>query len=44
VTDSKDRTALLTEASLLMAVLFLGTNFVAVKYAVGGIPRFPLWL
>lgn len=38
---SKDRTATLTEASLLLAVLFLGTNFVAVKYAVGGIPPLP---
>ena len=41
VTDSKDRTALVTEASLLLAVLFLGTNFVAVKYAVSGIPPLP---
>ncbi len=41
MTGFKDRTATLTEASLLLAVLFLGTNFVAVKYAVGGIPPLP---
>ena len=41
VNDSKDRTALVTEASLLLAVFFLGTNFVAVKYAVGGVPPLP---
>jgi len=41
VAGSKDRTATLTEASLLLAVFFLGTNFVAVKYAVGGIPPLP---
>jgi drug/metabolite transporter (DMT)-like permease len=41
VTESKDRTALVTEASLLLAVFFLGTNFVAVKYAVGGVPPLP---
>ncbi len=32
---------MLTEASLLLAVFFLGTNFVAVKYAVGGFPPLP---
>ena len=31
----------MTEASLLLAVFFLGTNFVAVKYAVGGFPPLP---
>jgi len=41
VTSFKDRTTLVTEASLLLAVFFLGTNFVAVKYAVGGIPPLP---
>ena len=41
MTGFKDRVALVTEASLLMAVFFLGTNFVAVKYAVGGIPPLP---
>lgn len=41
VTTFKDRTTALTEASLLLAVFFLGTNFVAVKYAVGGIPPLP---
>ena len=31
------------EALLLLAVFFLGTNFVAVKYAVVGVPRCPSW-
>ena len=41
MTERKGRAELLTEASLLLAVFFLGTNFVAVKYAVGGIPPLP---
>jgi drug/metabolite transporter (DMT)-like permease len=41
VTERKGRAELLTEASLLLAVFFLGTNFVAVKYAVGGFPPLP---
>ncbi len=41
VTTFKDRTTALTEASLLLAVLFLGSNFVAVKYAVGEMPPLP---
>jgi drug/metabolite transporter (DMT)-like permease len=41
VTDLKDRAATLTEASLLLAVLFLGTNPVAVKVAVLDVPPLP---
>jgi drug/metabolite transporter (DMT)-like permease len=41
VTDLKDRAAMLTEASLLLAVLFLGTNPVAVKLAVSEISPLP---
>jgi len=41
VTGSKNRTATLTEASLLLAVLFLGTNPVAVKIAVAELPPLP---
>jgi drug/metabolite transporter (DMT)-like permease len=37
----KDRAAVVTEASLLLAVLFLGSNFVAVKYTVGEVPPLP---
>jgi drug/metabolite transporter (DMT)-like permease len=37
----KDRAATLVEASLLLAVLFLGTNPVAVKIAVAEFPPFP---
>jgi drug/metabolite transporter (DMT)-like permease len=37
----KDRAATLVEASLLLAVLFLGTNPVAVKVAVAEFPPFP---
>jgi drug/metabolite transporter (DMT)-like permease len=37
----KDRTATLVEASLLLAVLFLGTNPVAVKVAVAELPPVP---
>jgi drug/metabolite transporter (DMT)-like permease len=37
----KDRTTLVTEASLLLAVLFLGTNPVAVKVAVSEVPALP---
>ena len=37
----KDRTATLVEASLLLAVLFLGTNPVAVKVAVTEFPALP---
>ena len=32
---------MVTEASLLLAVLFLGSNFVAVKYTVGEVPPLP---
>jgi drug/metabolite transporter (DMT)-like permease len=38
---SKDRAAKLVEASLLLAVLFLGTNPVAVKVAVAEFPPLP---
>jgi drug/metabolite transporter (DMT)-like permease len=41
VTRFKDRAAALTEVSLLLAVLFLGTNPVAVKLAVLDIPPLP---
>jgi drug/metabolite transporter (DMT)-like permease len=41
VTGPEDRTATLTEASLLLAVLFLGTNPVAVKTAVAELPSLP---
>jgi drug/metabolite transporter (DMT)-like permease len=41
VTEGKSREAILTEASLLLAVLFLGTNPVAVKYAVLDVPPLP---
>ena len=41
VTGPEDRTSALTEASLLLAVLFLGTNPVAVKVAVAEIPPLP---
>ncbi|HSK83991.1 MAG TPA: EamA family transporter [Rubrobacter sp.] len=37
----KNRAATLVEASLLLAVLFLGTNPVAVKIAVAEFPPFP---
>ena len=37
----KDRAAALVEVSLLLAVLFLGTNPVAVKVAVAEFPPFP---
>jgi drug/metabolite transporter (DMT)-like permease len=39
--ERKDRGAALVEASLLLAVLFLGTNPVAVKVAVAEFPPFP---
>jgi drug/metabolite transporter (DMT)-like permease len=41
VSRFKDRTAVVTEASLLLAVLFLGTNPVAVKVAVSEVPALP---
>ncbi len=41
MSGSKDRAAVVTEASLLLAVLFLGSNFVAVKYTVGEVPPLP---
>jgi drug/metabolite transporter (DMT)-like permease len=41
VTESKSRAAIVTEASLLLAVLFLGTNPVAVKLAVLEVPPLP---
>jgi drug/metabolite transporter (DMT)-like permease len=40
-TATEDRAAVLTEASLLMAVFFLGTNPVAVKLAVLDVPPLP---
>lgn len=39
--DGEKRSALLSEASLLSAAVALGTNPVAVKYAVGDIPPLP---
>ncbi len=39
--DEAKTTAFLLESSLLSAAVFLGTNPVAVKYAVGGIPPLP---
>ncbi|MDQ3237451.1 MAG: DMT family transporter [Rubrobacteraceae bacterium] len=39
--DHEKRSTLWVEASLLLAVLFLGTNPVAVKYAVAEIPPLP---
>lgn len=39
--QGKSRAAVLTEASLLFAVLFLGTNPVAVKVAVAEVPPLP---
>ena len=39
--ERKDRAAALVEASLLLAVLFLGTNPVAVKVAVAELPPIP---
>jgi drug/metabolite transporter (DMT)-like permease len=39
--ERKDRAAALVEASLLLAVLFLGTNPVAVKVAVAEFPPIP---
>jgi drug/metabolite transporter (DMT)-like permease len=41
VTEGKSRAAIVTEASLLLAVLFLGTNPVAVKLAVLEVPPLP---
>ena len=41
MTGPEDKTSTLTEASLLLAVLFLGTNPVAVKVAVAEIPPLP---
>jgi drug/metabolite transporter (DMT)-like permease len=41
VSDGKGRAAVLTEASLLLAVFFLGTNPVAVKFAVLDVPPLP---
>jgi len=41
VTGVRDRAAALTEVSLLLAVLFLGTNPVVVKVAVAEIPPLP---
>ena len=39
--DGKGKAAVLTEASLLLAVFFLGTNPVAVKFAVTDVPPLP---
>jgi drug/metabolite transporter (DMT)-like permease len=41
VTEGKSRAAVVTEASLLLAVIFLGTNPVAVKLAVLDVPPLP---
>ena len=41
MTEVRDRAAALTEVSLLLAVLFLGTNPVAVKVAVAEVPPLP---
>jgi drug/metabolite transporter (DMT)-like permease len=41
VTEVRDRAAALTEVSLFLAVLFLGTNPVAVKVAVAEVPPLP---
>ena len=41
VNDGKGRAAVLTDAPLLLAVLFLGTNPVAVKFAVSEVPPLP---
>ena len=41
MTEGKGRAAVLTEASLLMAIFFLGTNPVAVKLAVLDVPPLP---
>jgi drug/metabolite transporter (DMT)-like permease len=41
VDDGKARAGVLTEASLLLAVFFLGTNPVAVKFAVLDVPPLP---
>jgi drug/metabolite transporter (DMT)-like permease len=41
VSDGKGRAGVLTEASLLLAVFFLGTNPVAVKFAVLDVPPLP---
>jgi drug/metabolite transporter (DMT)-like permease len=41
MTEEKGRPEWLTEASLLLAVLFLGTNPVAVKVAVSEVPLLP---
>jgi drug/metabolite transporter (DMT)-like permease len=41
VTENKSRAAILTELSLLLAVIFLGTNPVAVKLAVLEVPPLP---
>jgi drug/metabolite transporter (DMT)-like permease len=41
VEDGKGRAAVLTETSLLLAVFFLGTNPVAVKFAVTDVPPLP---
>ncbi len=42
VTEVRDRAAVLTEVSLLLAVLFLGTNPVAVQEAVAEVPPLPV--
>jgi drug/metabolite transporter (DMT)-like permease len=39
--DGKGKAAMLTEVSLLLAVLFLGTNPVAVKFAVSDVAPLP---
>jgi drug/metabolite transporter (DMT)-like permease len=38
VTDGKDRAALLTEVSLILAAVFWGTNYAATKFAALSIP------
>jgi drug/metabolite transporter (DMT)-like permease len=38
VTDSKNKAAVLTEASLILAAVFWGTNYAATKFAAFSIP------
>jgi hypothetical protein len=39
VTEPRDRAAILTEISLILAAVFWGLNFAATKYAADHIPR-----
>ena len=40
VSDMKDKAAVLTEVSLILAAVFWGLNFAATKYAAGFLPQF----